>query len=78
MIKSAKKGDKVKLTFYNPNVLSSEKHIPQIGDTGIVLEVKHVKNLFNYGKGYHQIWVRWSNGQEFGLIHEQDVYEVLL
>ncbi len=49
------------------------------GDLGIVVEVKHIKNFFNNGNGYHQIFVKWDKYAErpFPLIAEQDAWRIL-
>ena len=75
-----KKGDTVKLLYINNFVSNSSKHkVDEVkeGDTGIVHSVKHIDNFFNNGKGYDQIWVKWSNKLLFPLIHGMDGYEVI-
>ena len=72
-----KQGDIVKLLYLNESVPNTGKYEIKKGDLGVVQSVNHVKNFFNNGKGYHQIWVKWNNNLTFPLIHEQDAYELI-
>lgn len=74
----AKKGDKVKIAFFNNTVPNSDKvKPPKEGSVGIVTEVRHINNLANYGKGYDQIWVEWENGEKFPIVPGYDGYEII-
>ncbi len=81
MMINVKEGDKVKLTFLCGTVINTDEHGVskglKVGDMGVVHSVKHIKNFFNDGKGYHQIWIKWENGLRFPLIQEQDGYEII-
>lgn len=77
-----KKGDRIVCTFFNASVNNSDPKTkvlePSKGDVGTVVDVKHIKNLANYGEGYWQIWIKWdSHNKEFPLIWGYDGFEKL-
>ncbi len=80
-----KVNERIECLFFNETVPNSEPD-PQLkkfklkkGDVGIVIEVRHIDNFFNNGKGYDQIFVKWDKYPErpFPLIAGQDAWRIL-